>query len=166
MTSRALVALLSILTAANLMLAQPPDSGALLDPSPTVAGPQSAQWSRLGVEDKLRYDGLHFVDINNFAYAGIGAAIDQWRGRPGVWGQGEGAYSERYASHLGQYAIQRSIMFSVQAIDHEDARFFRSTRTSYQARLGDAFLHTIWRHDDTGGMMPAYSEGGVFTSLR
>ena len=25
-------------------------------------------------------------------------------------------------------------------------------------RLGDAFLHTIWRHNDSGGMMPAYSE--------
>ena len=27
-----------------------------------------------------------------------------------------------------------------------------------QGRLGDAFLHTIWRHDDRGGMMPAYRE--------
>ena len=24
--------------------------------------------------------------------------------------------------------------------------------------MRDAFLHTIWRHDDSGGMMPAYSE--------
>ena len=28
----------------------------------------------------------------------------------------------------------------------------------YKGRIGDAFLHTIWRHDDSGGMMPAYSE--------
>ena len=25
-------------------------------------------------------------------------------------------------------------------------------------RIADAFLHTIWRHNDSGGMMPAYSE--------
>ena len=69
-----------------------------------------------------------------------------------------GAIRERYASHLGYYLIQRSIMFPVQAIDHEDTRYFRSKRTSFQGRIGDAFLHTIWRHNDSGGMMPAYSE--------
>src|SRR6202050_4619885 len=46
----------------------------------------------------------------------------------------------------------------VQAIDHEDTRYFRSTRTTLAGRFGDAFLHTIWRHNDSGGMMPAYSE--------
>jgi hypothetical protein len=49
-------------------------------------------------------------------------------------------------------------MFSVQALDHEDARYFRSTRTSYKGCIGHAFLHTIGRRDDTGGMMPAYGE--------
>ena len=49
-------------------------------------------------------------------------------------------------------------MFPVQAIVHEDTRFFRSKHTSFQGRVGDAFLHTVWRHNDSGGMMPAYSE--------
>ena len=49
-------------------------------------------------------------------------------------------------------------MFPVQAIDGEDTRFFPSQHTNLCARVGDAFLHTIWRHDDSGGMMPAYSE--------
>ncbi len=110
------------------------------------------------MEDKLRYDARHFFDIDNLVYAGIGASLDQWRDRPGEWGQGWNSLGERYASHIGQYAVQRSIMFPVQAVDHEDTRFFRSKRKSYRGRLGDAFLHTIWRHDDTGGMMPAYSE--------
>ena len=74
------------------------------------------------------------------------------------WGEGWGALGERYASHAGQYIIQRSIMFPVQAIDHEDARYFPSRRTTYKGRLADAFLHTVWRHNDSGGMMPAYSE--------
>jgi hypothetical protein len=62
------------------------------------------------------------------------------------------------ASHLGQYAIQRSIMFPVQAIDHEDPRYFKSKRTTLQGRVGDALLQTVWRHDDSGGRMPAFSE--------
>jgi hypothetical protein len=162
MTLRTLATLLPAFATASLMLAQQADlkapDPATPDPPVGVTGPQSPAWSRLGVDDKLRYDARHFVDVDNFVYAGIGAAIDQWRDRPGEWGQGWGAYAERYRSHLGQYAIQRSIMFPVQAIDHEDAHYFRSARTSYKGRLGDAFLHTIWRHDDTGGMIPAYSE--------
>jgi hypothetical protein len=110
------------------------------------------------VEDKLKYDGQHFFDVENFVFAGIGAGLDQWRDRPSEWGQGWGAFGERYASHIGQYGVQRAIMFPVQAIDHEDTRYFRSKKTSFMGRLGDAFLHTVWRHNDSGGMMPAYSE--------
>ena len=131
-----------------------PSDGSTSATGPAAAsGPQSPQWSRLSVEDKLKYDGRHMFDVDNIIFAGIGAAFDQGRDRPGEWGQGWGAFGERYASHLGQYAIQRSIMFPVQAIDHEDARYFRSTRTSIKGRVGDAFLHTVWRHDDSGGMM-------------
>ncbi len=165
MTAQALIAFLLAFTDSGLMLAQPPQpaapdsqGGSPDAQSPSVSGPQSPQWSSLSVEDKLRYDARHFADWDNFIYAGIGAALDQWRERPGEWGDGWGAYGERYASHIGQYAIQRSIMFPVQAFDHEDARYFRSKRTSFKGRLGDAFLHTIWKHSDTGGMMPAYSE--------
>jgi hypothetical protein len=156
MTSQAFAAFLLLLTGSAL--AQQPDSTAVDPQSAKVSGPQSPQWSRLSVEDKLRYDARHFADIDNFVFAGIGAAFDQWRNRPSEWGQGWGAFGERYASHIGQYAIQRSIMFPMQAVDHEDTRYFRSKRNSYKGRLGDAFLHTIWRHSDTGGMMPAYSE--------
>jgi hypothetical protein len=49
-------------------------------------------------------------------------------------------------------------MFPVRAVDHEDARYFASKHTNYGARAGDAFLHTVWKHSDSGGMMPAYSE--------
>jgi hypothetical protein len=110
------------------------------------------------VKEKLRYDWAHLFDAENVVFAGIGAAIDQARDRPSEWGQGWGPYFGRYGSHLSQYVVQRSIMFPVQAIDHEDTRYFPSTRTSYKGRVGDALLHTVWRHNDSGGMMPAYSE--------
>jgi hypothetical protein len=121
-------------------------------------GPTSPRWKGLTVKEKLRYDGVHFFDVDNLVFAAVGASFDQLRDRPGQWGEGWGPLGERYASHLGYYAIQRSVMFPVQAIDHEDTRFFPSTRHSYKGRIGDAVLHTIWRHNDSGGMMPAYSE--------
>jgi hypothetical protein len=137
--------------AASPAATSPPDTGA-------TSGPQSPQWKGLSVKEKLRYDWRHLFDVDNMVFAGIGAGFDQLRERPGEWGEGWGSFTERYASHVGQYIIQRSIMFPVQAIDHEDTRYFRSTRTTYKGRLGDAFLHTIWRHNDSGGMMPAWSE--------
>jgi hypothetical protein len=141
-------ALLAALFVAGFMPAQ----------STGTSGPTSPEWRGLSVAEKLRYDARHLFDLDNLVYAGIGASFDQLRDRPGEWGQGWGPFAERYASHLGQYVIQRGIMFPVQAIDHEDTRYFRSKRTTLEGRVGDAFLHTIWRHNDSGGMLPAYSE--------
>ncbi len=154
------------LTASSLMPGQQPATTPDHMPQPPVpvttdsanAGPFSAQWKGLTVKEKLHYDWRHLFDFENVVFAGMGAGFDQLRDRPGQWGEGWGPFFGRYGSHLGQYAVQRSIMFPVQAIDHEDTRYFRSTRTSVQGRIGDAFLHTIWRHSDSGGMMPAYSE--------
>lgn len=150
-----------------LVLAQeaaPPDSSttnvAPAQQSTDVSkiGPKNPQWKGLTVGEKLRYDWRHLFDVENIVFAGVGAGFDQWRDRPSEWGEGWGPFGERWGSHIGYYVIQRSIMFPVQAIDHEDTRYFPSTRTSYQGRVADAFLHTIWRHNDAGGMMPAYSE--------
>jgi len=144
------------LAASGIVLAQqeqPPQQ-----PGQLASDQKQAEWQAMTVKEKLHYDVRHLFDIDNIIFAGIGAAFDQARDRPGQWGQGWGAYSERYASHLGQYFIQRGIMSPVRAIDHEDTRYFRSRHTNLGARAGDAFLHTVWRHSDDGGMMPAYSE--------
>jgi hypothetical protein len=149
MIQRALVALVSL---AGLGLAQQ------VEPGQVAQSTAPAVWHGMSVKEKLDYDARHLFDIENLVFAGIGAGFDQARDRPGQWGQGWDAFSERYASHIGQYLVQRSIMFPVRAIDHEDARYFPSRKTNYAARAGYAFLHTVWRHSDSGGMMPAYSE--------
>jgi hypothetical protein len=155
---------IAIVAASGLALAQDQrpaeNSPQILAPQTDIGniGPKSPQWKGLTVGEKLRYDWIHLFDVQNVVFAAMGAGIDQARDRPSEWGEGWGPYGERFASHIGYYVIQRSIMFPVQAIDHEDTRYFRSTRTSYQGRIGDALLHTVWRHNDSGGMMPAYSE--------
>src|SRR5271169_5775304 len=119
-------AFLLALTLSAALLAQPTAPGPpAADPAAT-SGPQSPQWRGLSVEEKLRYDAGHLFGADNLVYAGIGAALDQWRDRPSEWGQGGAGLGKRYASHVGQYLIQRSIMFPVQALDHEDTRYFRS----------------------------------------
>jgi hypothetical protein len=161
MANRLLIALaLSSLASAQEQnpRALTPSSNSPAASAKAASGPGSAQWRSLSVADKLRYDGRHFFDIENLIFAGVGAAFDYGRDRPGEWGDGASSFAERYASHLGYYLVQRSIMFPVQAIDHEDPRYFRSTSSGYKRRLRDALLHSIWRRNDSGGMMPAYSE--------
>jgi hypothetical protein len=150
--------------ASTILLAQQPEPQPYTTGTPanqtnaSSTGPTSPQWAGLSVGDKLRYDWVHLFDPQNFVYAAIGASFDQLRDRPQEWGQGGEGLGERFASHIGQYVIQRSIMFPVQAIDHEDTRYFPSQSRKFGPRLGHAVLYTVWRHDDSGGMMPAYSE--------
>jgi hypothetical protein len=139
-------------------LATQPNSNTTQPANTATSGPHSAQWKGLTVKEKMKYDWQHLFEFDNIVFAGIGAAFDQARDRPGQWGEGWGPYFGRYGSHIGYYVVQRAVFFPVQAIDHEDTRYFRSERTSWHGRLGDAFLHTVWRHNDSGGMMPAYSE--------
>jgi hypothetical protein len=143
---------------AGFLPAQPPAPSDQAGASDSTARPQSPGWRRLTVKEKLRYDWRHLFETENIVYAGMGAGVDQLRERPREWGEGWNAFGERYASHLGQYVIQRSIMFPVQAIEHEDTRYFPSKRKSFKGRLGDALLQTVRRVDDDGEKMPAYSE--------
>jgi hypothetical protein len=157
---------LIVLAASSLALGQETAPGSTLavparggpEPSHATSGPKSPDWASLTVGEKLRYDWSHMFDVENLVFAAVGASFDQLRDRPSEWGQGWGPFGERYANHLGYYVVQRSIMFPVEALDHEDTRYYRSNQTSYPRRLGDAFLHTVWRHSTSGGMMPAYSE--------
>src|SRR5580658_6619816 len=122
------------LTVSGLLLAQQPVEQQPVTDHPgdatspanakAVSGPASPQWQGLSVKEKLRYDARHLFDVDNLVFAGIGASFDQLRNRPSEWGDGWDALAGRYASHVGQYIIQRSIMFPVQAIDHEDTRYF------------------------------------------
>lgn len=145
------------LSQAQVSQAQAPAASVKPD-SPVPAAVGLAPQKGLTVKEKFKYDARHLFDVDNIVFAAMGAGLDQLRDRPSEWAQGWDAYGHRFGSHLGQYAIQRSIMFTVQAVDHEDARYFRSKRKTLGGRLGDAILHTVWRHDDSGGMMPAYSE--------
>ncbi|MGD0668564.1 MAG: hypothetical protein ABSB23_13465 [Bryobacteraceae bacterium] len=146
------------LALSSFALAQGPGAGTPPAKSKATSGPSSPQWHGLSAKEKLRYDARHLFDLDNIAFAALGAGFDQLRERPGQWGDGGSAFGQRFGSHWGQYVVQRSIMFPVQLIDHEDTRYFRSTSTGYKRRFRDAVLQTIWRHDDSGGRMPAYSE--------
>src|SRR5580692_12228031 len=74
----------------------PPDATAPPATTQTTSGPKSAQWKGLSVKEKLSYDWRHLFDVDNMAFAAVGASFDQLRDRPGQWGQGVDGFSERF----------------------------------------------------------------------
>jgi hypothetical protein len=89
--------------------------------------------------------------------ASVHAAIDQADNRPNQWGGGFESYADRLASHFGRSFLRQNIAFGVGALDHEDPRYFRSSKGGVWKRTGYAVAHTFVARNDDGSPMPAYS---------
>ena len=81
------------------------------------------------------------------AYAGFLQEINS----PKEWGQGAGAYGQRFASTLGWSAIHGTLAFGLDSTLHQDPRYYRSRSTGFWRRSGHAFRGTILTRTDAGG---------------
>lgn len=78
-----------------------------------------------------------------------GAGLSQWRNTPKEWGQGWGAYDERFESSLAYNGVRETITYGTSFLFHEDNRYFASHRHGIWARTRYAVAHTvIARHPD------------------
>jgi hypothetical protein len=81
----------------------------------------------------------------------VGAAgIDQWRDHPEEWGQGMKGYGRRYASHLGQNAVQQTVTYGLDDAFGLDTGFKKSTREGFGPRLKDALLQNVTSRTKSG----------------
>ncbi len=104
----------------------------------------------LNVMDKLR---LHAEGVYSpTAIAGIAlyAGILQEANIPREWGQGAGAYGERFGSTLAWSGIHSALAFGLDSTLHQDPRYFRSTETGGWRRAGHAFCGTMLTRTDSG----------------
>lgn len=67
-----------------------------------------------------------------------GAGISQWADKPPEWGQGWGAYGERYGSNLAYNGVRQTITYGLSIPFHEDNRYFASGRHGLWGRTGYA----------------------------
>jgi len=81
------------------------------------------------------------------AYAGFLQEINS----PKEWGQGAGAYEERFASTLGWAGIHGVLAFSLDSTLHEDPRYYRSRSTGFWRRSAHALRGTLLTRTDAGG---------------
>jgi hypothetical protein len=96
--------------------------------------------------------------IGEAAAAGYG----QWTNHPHEWGQGWGAFGERYGSDLAYNGVRQTISYGTSILFHEDTRYFASPRRGFWARTGYAVLSTFTaRHPDGGQRFSISSVTGV-----
>jgi len=78
------------------------------------------------------------------------AGIDQWRDHPEEWGQGMKGFGRRYASNLGQNAIQQTVTYGLDEAFGFDTGFKKSTREGFGARLKDALVQNVTSRTKSG----------------
>ena len=113
---------------------------------PTLMGVAPLDW-----QDKLR---LHAESaFGPWSVAGIAAYAGflQEINSPAKWGQGDGAYGERFASTLGWAGIHGVLAFSLDSTLHEDPRYYRSHSSGFWRRSGHALRGTLLTRTDAGG---------------
>lgn len=81
---------------------------------------------------------------------GVNAGLDQWSDKPPEWGQGMKGYGKRFASGLGQNAIQQTVTYGLDEAMDLDTGFKRSTREGFFPRLKDALLENVTSRTKSG----------------
>ena len=91
-----------------------------------------------------------------------GAGISQWKNTPPEWGQGWGAFGERYGSNLAYNGIRQTITYGASIALHEDTRYFASGKHGVWNRTGYALLSTFTARRPNGRQSFSFSSvGGV-----
>jgi hypothetical protein len=81
----------------------------------------------------------------------IAAAIDQARTSPPEWGQGAGAFGERFGSNFGIAAITTTTRYGLAEAFREDALYYQCECKGVFRRLGHAAISTLTgRRGDDG----------------
>lgn len=126
-------------------------------PSPTESGgPIPANTSRNGTyvfptahERFKRYLWDTAGPWTLVAVAGA-AGIDQWENNPPEWGQGGSGFGKRFASNLGQNAIQQTTIYGLSEAFHVDSSFNKSNRSGFGQRLEDALVGNVTSRTRSG----------------
>jgi len=118
--------------------------------------PKSASIPPLSVEGKFKYRVIGSFGVRGLLGNVVGAAIGQATNTPGEWGQGWGAYAERYASGLGGTLARQVFAFTIESAFHEDPRYFPSKEKTKGARVKNALKSVVIARTDSGEDRFAY----------
>lgn len=80
----------------------------------------------------------------------VGATFGQWRNTPKEWGQGWGAFGQRFGSNLAYNGVRQTITYGTSVLFHEDNRYFASHKQGVGARTSYALLSTVTARKPNG----------------
>jgi hypothetical protein len=145
--------------ASILLQAQNDSGGSTAAPQKQQPGqlPVSRSVPPLTIGEKFKYRVVGSFGIRGLLGNTVGAAIGQATNTPGEWGQGWGAYGERYASGLGGTLSRQVFAFTLESALHEDPRYFPSQERSKRARVRNVLKSVIITHTDSGDTQFAYA---------
>lgn len=104
------------------------------------------------------------VGPTRLAWSAASAGINQWRDHPEEWGQGAKGYGKRYASSLGQNAIQQTVTYGLDMAIGLDTGFKRSKREGFFPRMKDALLQNVTSRTKKGNRVISVPRlAGVYT---
>lgn len=98
------------------------------------------------------------IDPVTFLGAAASAGFSQWQNDDSKWGQGAGAYGQRYAAALIDTESSNFFgQFFYPVIFRQDPRYYRKGNGAAAERFGYALTHTFVTRGDSGKKMPNYS---------
>jgi hypothetical protein len=123
-----------------------------------VGSTETAQPFSVG--KKFNYRVVQSFGARALGGALMGAAIGQATNTPSEWGQGFSGYATRYASSVGGNLTRQTMSFGLEAVLHQDPRYFPSKEKGFKARLKNVLLQTLVARTDSGGEQFAYARVG------
>ncbi|HZQ51675.1 MAG TPA: hypothetical protein VFB14_05735 [Bryobacteraceae bacterium] len=132
---------------------QPPQPGQLPQ---QMQLPNTVSAPPFTVADKFDYRLVQSFGLRGFVPPFFSAAIGQARNAPREWGQGFGAYAERYASSFAGNLSRQAFEFTLEAAFHEDPRYFPSEDKTKKVRLLNALKQVVICKTDAGDPSIAY----------
>jgi hypothetical protein len=125
----------------------------LIDPASESAQQSSAGGSGyVFPSTSVRFKRYVWNTVGPFSLlgAGVGAGIDQWDNNPPEWRQGASGYGKRFASKLGQNAIQQTVTYGLSEAFGLDSGFEKSSRRGFGPRLADALVQNVTSRTHSG----------------
>ena len=105
------------------------------------------------------------VGPTRLAWSAASAGINQWRDHPEEWGQGAKGYGKRYASSMGQNAIQQTVTYGLDSAMGLDTGFQRSKRQGFFPRFKDALIQNVTSRTKSGNRVIAVPRfAGAYSS--
>jgi hypothetical protein len=108
---------------------------------------------------KYRLATAGVFDYFAFPFNGVLAAIDQANNSPKSWGQGWGAYGQRYGASFADNGIGTYMTVAVfPSMLHEDPRYYQMAKGSFSHRAYHAVNRLFVTRTDSGNTRFNYSE--------